>query len=42
LLQDTVDPEVMSQKLKKLIETQAKIMNTEDFDYEQSIREKEN
>lgn len=41
LLKETMDPLATSQKLKRLIEEQARDMGIEDFDYEYSINKKE-
>jgi len=38
LLKETMDPISMSQKLKRLIEEQATLMSTEEFNYDYSIK----
>jgi len=38
LLKETMDPIATSQKLKRLIEEQATLMGTEEFNYDYSIK----
>lgn len=38
LLKETMDPIATSQKLKRLIEEQATLMSTEEFNYDYSIK----